>query len=155
MKPILWAALLASLALASTDAKQRHCIFRIHVEANQRDTATFASSVRAQFSGKDIAIEKLPRVSEYDVAGFYPYLVGPGNYGALLQLDEHGRLALDVLSVEHRGGLLFVFLNGRPVAEFQIDKRVSDGRIYIASGLTAADMQLMKKDWKLIGQRKR
>jgi hypothetical protein len=59
------------------------------------------------------------------------------------------------LSVEHRGGLLFIFINGRPITEFQIDKRVSDGRIYIASGLTAADIELMKKDWRIIGQRKR
>jgi hypothetical protein len=155
MKPILLSAFLAGLALASINAKPKHCMFRVHVEANPQDTAVFASSVRAKFSGKDISIEKLPRVSERDVAAFYPYPAGKDNYGVLFQLDDHGRLALDVLSVEHAGGLLFVFINGRPVSEFQIDKRVSDGRIYIASGLTAADIQLMKKDWRLIGQRKR
>ena len=37
----------------------------------------------------------------------------------------------------------------------QIDKRVSDGQLYIASGLTSADIELMKKDWHLIGKRKR
>jgi hypothetical protein len=51
--------------------------------------------------------------------------------------------------------LLFVLINGRPITELQIDRRVSDGRIYIASGLTKADIDLMKKDWRLIGQRKR
>jgi hypothetical protein len=155
MKRILLSALLACLALASTDAKRRHCMFRVHVEANPQDTAAFAGSVRAQFSGKPIAIEKLPRISENDVVAFFPYEAGKGNFGALFQLDDHGRLALDVLSVEHRGGLLFLFINGRPITEFQIDKRVSDGRIYIAAGLTAADIELMKKDWRIIGQRKR
>ena len=76
-------------------------------------------------------------------------------YGALIQLDDHGRIALDSLSIERRGGLVFVFINGRPVTELQIDQRVSDGKIYIASGLTAADIALMKKDWRLIGQRKK
>ena len=155
MKTIFLGALLVCLALSSIAAKQRHCMFRVHTEANPQDTAIFSSSVRAQFSGKDIAIEKLPRLSEQDVVAFYPYPAGKGNYGVLFQLDEHGRLALDVLSVERRGGLLFVFINGRPVSELQIDKRVSDGRIYIASGLTDADIKLMKKDWQLLGQRKR
>ena len=83
------------------------------------------------------------------------YPAANGTYGALLQLDEHGRVVLDTLSVERRGSLLFVFINGRPITELEIDKRVSDGKIYIPSGLTSADIELMKKDWRLIGQRKR
>jgi hypothetical protein len=155
MKRLLSGALLICLVLAVAEAKRRHCIFRVHTEANPQDTAIFSNSVRAQFSGKPIAIEKLPRISEWDVEAFFPLPVAKNNYGALFQLDEHGRLALDALSVERRGGLLFIFINGRPITEMQIDKRVADGRIYVASGLTAADIELMKKDWRLIGQRKR
>jgi hypothetical protein len=59
------------------------------------------------------------------------------------------------LSIERRGSFLFVFINGRAITELEIDKRVSDGRIYIPSGLASADIELMKKDWRLIGQRKR
>jgi hypothetical protein len=59
------------------------------------------------------------------------------------------------LSVERRGNLLFVFINGRPVTELQIDKRVSDGQIYIASGLTKRDIDAMKQDWPLIGNKKK
>jgi len=155
MKAILLGTIVTFLLLAPGEAKRRHCMFRVHTEANPQDTMAFASAVRAQFSGKQIAIEKLPRITEQDVVAFFPYQAGKGNFGALFQLDDHGRLALDTLSVEHAGGLLFVFVNGRPIVEFQIDKRVSDGRIYIASGLTAADIELMKKDWRIIGQRKR
>jgi hypothetical protein len=115
----------------------------------------FATSVRAQVSGKTVAIEKVPRISENDVNAFYPYAAANGSYGALFQLDEHGRIALDALSIEHKGSLLFVFVNGRPITELEIDRRVSDGKIYVPFGLTAADIELMKKDWRLIGQRKR
>jgi hypothetical protein len=97
----------------------------------------------------------MPRISERDVIAFSPYPSKNGTYGALFQLDEHGRIVLDALSIERRGSFLFVFVNGRPITELEIDKRVSDGKIYIASGLTAADIELMKKDWRLIGQRKR
>jgi hypothetical protein len=136
-------------------AKERHCIFRVHVQGNPQDTAIFSTSVRAQLSGKEVAIEKTPWISERDVIAFSPYPAANGTYGALFQLDEHGRVVLDTLSVERRGSLLFVFINGRPITELAIDKRVSDGKIYIASGLTAADINLMKKDWRLLGQRKR
>jgi hypothetical protein len=130
-------------------------MLRVHAQANQRDTAVFATSVRAQVSGKDVAIEKMPRISEQDVIGFYPYAAANGTYGALFQLNEHGRVALDALSIERRGSFLFVFINGRPITELEIDKRVSDGRLYVPSGLTGADIELMKKDWRLIGQGKR
>ncbi len=151
----IFASLIVALLTISATGKDRHCIFRVHAEANPNDTATFSRSVRALFSGKQVAIERMPRLSERDVVAFYPYSAGDGNYGALFQLDEHGRLALDAVSIERRGSLLFVLINGRLVTELQIDRRVSDGRIYIASGLTQADIDLMKKDWRLIGQQKR
>jgi hypothetical protein len=148
----IFASLILALFAASVAGKDRHGTFRVHAEANPNDTATFSSSVRALFSGKQVAIERMPRLSERAVVAFYPYPAGDGNYGALFQLDEHGCLALDALSIERRGSLLFVLINGRPITELQIDRRVSDGRIYIASGLTKADIDLMKKDWRLIGQ---
>jgi hypothetical protein len=154
MKPIFASLIVAFLAISAT-GKDRHCTFRVHAEANPNDTAIFSSSIRALFSGKQVAIERMPRLSERDVVAFYPYPTADGSYGALFQLDDHGQLALDALSIERRGSLLFVLINGRAITELQIDRRVSDGRIYIASGLTKADIDLMKKDWRLIGQRRR
>jgi len=136
-------------------AKQRHCTFRVHAQANARDTEVFSTSLRAQVSGKEVAIERMPWISEHDVMAFSVYPARDGTYGALIQLDEHGRTVLDTLSVERRGGFLFVFINGRFITDLQIDKRVSDGRIYIPSGLATADIELMKKDWRLIGQQKK
>jgi hypothetical protein len=142
-------------ALTDAAAKQRHCTFRVHAQANPRDTDVFSMPARATSSGKDIAIQKLPWITERDVMAVSPYPAQDGTFGALFQLDEHGRVVLDTLSVERRGGFLFVFVNGRMITELQIDKRVSDGKIYIPAGLTAADIELMKKQWRLIGQRKR
>ena len=144
-----------AFALIGATAKQRHCTFRIHAQANPHDTDVFSIPAPAASSGKDIAIEKLAWISEHDVIAFSPYQAPDGTFGALFQLDDHGRTVLDTLSVEHRGGFLFVFINGRMVTELQIDKRVSDGKIYIPSGLTPADVELMKKQWRLLGQRKR
>jgi hypothetical protein len=151
----LWASvLIASLGIWSAFPKERHCMFRVHTEANVNDTDVFSTSVKALFSGKDVAIEKAARITESDVIAFYPYEAGKDNYGALFQLDEHGRVALEALSIERRGSLLFVFINGRPITELQIDKRVSDGQIYVPSGLTKRDIESMKRDWPLIGKKK-
>ncbi|MEP6602964.1 MAG: hypothetical protein ABJB69_03350 [Spartobacteria bacterium] len=98
-----WAiVLLTCLAFSPAIAKKRHCMFRLHAEANAHDTSTFSSSVRAQLSGKDVAIEKIARISEQDVVAFIPYSQGNANFGALLQLDNHGRLALETLSIKRR-----------------------------------------------------
>jgi hypothetical protein len=152
----LCATLLVLCAVALPGfGKNRHCMLRVHAQANPADTEVFSTSVRAQLSGKEVAIERVARLTESDVQAFYPYPLGKGQFGVLLQLDEHGRIALDALSVERRGGFLFVFINGRSITELQIDKRVADGQLYIPSGLTSADIELMKKDWRLIGKRRR
>ena len=142
-------------ALIDAGAKQRHCTFRVHAQANPKDTDVFSIPAHATSSGKDVAIQKLAWISEHDVMAFSPYPAQDGTFGALFQLDDHGRVVLDTLSVEHRGSFLFVFINGRMITELQIDKRVSDGKIYVPSGLTAADVELMKKQWRSPGDRKR
>jgi hypothetical protein len=147
--------LLLFLAVAPLWGKNRHCMLRVHAEANPADTEVFSTSVRAKLSGKEVAIERVARINEKDVQAFYPYPLGNGQFGVLFQLDEHGRISLDALSVERRGGFLFVFINGRAITELQIDKRVTDGQLYIPSGLTSADIALMQKDFKLIGKKRR
>jgi hypothetical protein len=151
----IFASLIVALFAASVLGKDQLCVFRVHAEANAHDTAAFAASVPAMFSGKRVAIERAPRLSERDVVAFYPYSAKDGSFGALFQFDEHGRLALDALSVEQRGRLVFVLVNGRPIAQLEIDERVTDGRIYIASGLTKADIDAFKKCWRLIGEKKK
>src|SRR4029078_111135 len=115
----------------------------------------FSIPAHATASGKDVAIEKLPWITEHDVMAFSPYPAQNATFGALVQFDDHGRTVLDTLSVERRGGFLFVLINGRMITELRIDKRVSDGKIYVPSGLTAADVELMKKQWRSPGERKR
>ena len=144
-------ALLAAFAFTSPAfARTHHCMFRVHALANERDSEVFATAIKAKISGKEVAIEKGASVSEDDVVAFSVYQAADGTLGALLQLDDHGRASLEAVSIEHRGQPLFILLNGRVVAELLVDKRITDGKIYIPSGITVADLRLMKKDWKLI-----
>ena len=144
MKCVALAVFLALAFMVGCDAKT-HSTFRVHLQANPSDGPTFATKLR--LFGRGVTIEKVPTLSENDVTALQIYRAADGTNGALFQLNEHGRLALDSLSIERRGGSLFVFINGRPATELQIDRRVSDGKIYIASGLSANDIELIKKDW--------
>jgi hypothetical protein len=155
MRTAVASALIGLVTVSVGEGKQRHCTLRLHTEANANDSAVFSTTIRSQSSGKTSVIQKIPAISENDVVAFQVYAAAGGTYGALFELNDHGRLALDSLSIERRGTLLFIFVNGRPIAELQIDRRVSDGRIYIASGLTSNDIELMKKDWRLIALRKK
>jgi len=147
--------LLLILAAPLASAKSKKCTVRLHVQGNENDGSVFTTPVTTPISGKNIFIEKIPTISEHDVSAYRPYAAANGSFGALLQLDEHGKLALDTLSVERRGSTALVFIDGRIVTEFLIDRRVSDGQIFIASGLTAADIASMEKTWPKIGAKKR
>lgn len=151
----LFACTFALLAAgAPLDAARPHCTLRAHLEANANDGARFSSIVQSRVNGRQVVIEKVPTISERDVVAFRSVPAGDGTFGVLFQLGEHGKLALDTLSVERRGTFLHVFVNGRPAAELQIDRRITDGQLYVASGLTAADVALMRKEWPIIGARR-
>jgi hypothetical protein len=152
MRKLLAAGAAFLLAIAGANASS-HVIFRVHLAANANDGEVFAQPVRS-LGGRDFFVEKTPWLSEHDVKSFYPYGAADGSYGALIQLDDHGRLILDTLSIERRGASMFIFVDGRLLTEMQIDRRVSDGKIYLPSGLNAADLKLMTKDWKMTGRQK-
>jgi hypothetical protein len=149
------ALFLVLTVLPTAAAKSPHCTLRVHAQADAHDGSVFATPITTPLTGKNIFSEKIPTLSERDVAAFRAYPARDGSFGVLFQFNDHGRLALETLSMEHRGNTLLVFLNGRPVTELMVDRRVADGKLYIASGLTATDVEAMKKDWPEIGASKR
>ncbi|MEP6810169.1 MAG: hypothetical protein ABI992_07985 [Chthoniobacterales bacterium] len=155
MRRIATFFLCALLFPVLSEAGKDRTILRVHLEGNTRDGDPFSSQIHSIATGKSVVIQKIPTISESDVAAFAPYRAADGSFGVLFELDDHGKLALDTLSLEHRGTRLYIFVNGRDVAELLIDRRVSDGKLYIASGLTEKDIAQMKKDWRLIGEQKK
>jgi hypothetical protein len=141
------ALLLMLEASPMASAKTAHCTVRVHAEANANDSSVFATPVTTPITGRNIFIEKIPTISERDVVAFRAYQAKDGSFGVLFQLNDHGRLALETLSMEHHGATVLVLVNGRAITEQKVDRRISDGKLYIASGLNVADIQLMAKDW--------
>ena len=138
-------AFLVALTVATTAGAKSHSTFRVHAEANESSGPVFSTTQK--LFGRTVTIEKMATISEQDVTRVKTYRAPDGTHGALFELSEHGRLALDTVSVDRRGGRLYVFLNGRAVTELQIDRRVSDGKIYLPAGLTPKEVELLRKDW--------
>ncbi|MFL6589810.1 MAG: hypothetical protein ACJ8M4_06520 [Chthoniobacterales bacterium] len=144
MKVALLAVLIAVAIFPVAGAKQ-FSSFRAHVEANASNGPVFSDQLN--LFGRTVTLEKIPSLSEQDVTRFQSYRAKDGSYGVLFELNPHGQLALDTVSVEHRGRSLFIFVNSRPITELQIDRRITDGKIYIPAGLTANDIMLLNQDW--------
>ena len=106
MKPLCASAILILAILSPLAGKSKHVQFRVHAEANAQDTEVFSTAIKAKVSGKVVAIQKVASITENDVIAFTAYQAADGTFGALLQLDDHGRISLDSISVEHNGGYL-------------------------------------------------
>jgi len=144
------ATLFLALALVGFAQKRNALSLTFHVETNSRDTASFAIPVDLKNLHRQAFIEKMPSITEREVQGIYPFLAADGTQGCAFQLDNHGTIWLDTLSVEHRGMALVAMVNGRIVCDLLIDKPVTDGIISIPCGLTPADMTILKKKFRLI-----
>ncbi len=124
---------------------------RFHAQVNTFDP-TFAAQVKIGNPPRQLIVEKIPSISERDIVGFYPFKASDGTFSAALQLDRHGSVVLQSLSTEKRGQFIVAAVNTRPVALLAVDKTITDGIIYIPSGLTLDEIHQMGASFSLMGQ---
>ena len=126
-------------------------VVRFHTQVSTFDPS-FSARVTAGNPPRALIVEKIPSISEHEITSFYPYKAADGTFAAAFQLDPHGAAVLEALSVQNRGRYLLAAVNARPVALLAIDKRISDGVIYIPSGLTLDEIHKLGESFSLIGQ---
>ncbi len=124
---------------------------RFHMQTNTFDT-TFATKLMLGTPPREVLIEKIPSISERDIASFYPYQAPDGSYAVVFQLDRHGQLNLETLSASKRGTLMVAFVDGREVATLNVDKTITDGMIYLPSGLTLKDVRALGASFTIMGR---
>ena len=146
---------LAFLCFAAAAKKQPDVTVRIHAEANPQDGERFANPAALRFPPRAAYIQKVPVVSERHIKAIYPFQAPDGSWGCAFKLDGSGRLALEVLSTDRRGSSIVVFLSTRKathqVIDMVIDQRVTDGVITVQQGLTELEIQLLKKQFPVLG----
>ena len=135
-------------------ASKPKLMIRFHCEANPNSGSAFAISAPVPGSSNPISLSKVADINESDIVAIFPFAAEDGSLGCSFKLDTHGRIALDMLSQESHGALLVGFVNNRAVTAMLIDRRVSDGVITIARGLTPAEIVMMSKRYPSLGQKK-
>ena len=124
---------------------------RFHTEVSTYDPS-FAAKVTVGNPPHELIVEKIPSLSERDIVSFYPYKAADGTFSAAFQFDPHGATVLEALSAQNRGRYIVAAVNTRPVALLAIDKRISDGIIFIPSGLTLEEIHKLGESFSLMGQ---
>jgi hypothetical protein len=151
-KPLRLLVPVLALLFVAAGKKEPGFSVRFFAEANAQDTDTFASPVQLQYPPRKAFVQKVPVISERDVLSIYPFQASDGTMGCAFKLDDHGRIALDSLSIEKRGSSLVAVVNNRQVIDMLIDRRVSDGIITIPRGLTPQEAVMMQEKFKTFGQ---
>lgn len=150
----LFCALLALLFLGMGEKPQ--VAIRFHVQANAQDTDRFATPLHLDNPTREIFIEKIPSINERMFKAIYPFQAKNGTWGCSFKLDEGGRIALSVLSTEHRGQTVVAMLStkahSRIIIAMLIDKPINDGIITIPYGLTELEIGVLSKEFPVLGK---
>ena len=155
--PRLFLLLLALAGLGM--AKKPSVTVRFYAEANRRDGEAFSKQVTLHNPEREAYIEKVPSISEQSIKAMYPFQAADGSWGASFLLDSKGRIDLETVSTSRRGSSMVVFVvtkqGAHQVVDMLIDKPVTDGIITIPSGLTQMEIAALKKEYKLMGQKRK
>ena len=126
---------------------------RFHLKAAESDP--FVISLNVPGAPAPVAVKKIPEIHEGNIAAIYPVPAADGTYGCAFKLNAQGTLRLDSVSAEERGKVLVAVFNSRIVSAMLIDKRIQDGVIYVSSGFTPQDIELLKKRFPVLGAQKK
>ncbi len=150
---VLAAVLLATNAGRAAGSKRRdpNIAIRFHSQVSTFDPS-FAARVTAGNPPRELLVEKIPSLSERDIAAFYPYKAADGTFSAAFQLDRHGAAVLETISAQNRGRYIVAAINARPVALLAIDKKITDGIIFIPYGLTLDEVHKLGESFSLMGE---
>ncbi|HEY5892649.1 MAG TPA: hypothetical protein VIT91_05400 [Chthoniobacterales bacterium] len=126
---------------------------RFHVETSKENGAPFTLHIPRADGQGDLWVSQIPAISEEDMESFLPFQASDGTFGAYFKLDPHGKLMIETLSMEARGKVLAIIVNGRHVIDLLIDRPIRDGLAVIPSGLTTQEVDLLHKKLKITGEK--
>lgn len=148
--------LLLALALPLCGfAKKQTLAVRFHVEAIGAAGGSFTQKVKFNNPPREGNIESVPFASERNIKAIYPVQNPDGSMGCAFKLDVGGTMALQQTSTDRRGASMVVVLatkkGAHQVVDLVIDKPISDGIIYVPTGISPGEMVFLKKEYPVMG----
>ncbi len=138
-------------------SKKSNITVRFHAETNRNDSEAFAIPVNLIYQRRQAYLSRVADFSEKHIERIQPFVAKDGSWGCVFKLNAQGRIRLETMSGEIRGSALVVFIGTkagqRQVADLIIDRPVTDGIISIPRGLAPVEIALLKKEFKIIGDK--
>lgn len=103
---------------------------RIHEQVSGSLPATHMLTVEIPKTDLKVAVNPFPVLTEKDVQSAEIQNTA-GGAAILLRFDPHGVWVLEQATTEGRSHYLVIFLNGRPVAAWLVDQRLTKGQMLI------------------------
>jgi hypothetical protein len=145
---------LAALALTGMARKSTLSV-RFHTEGKVEDGPRSVVPVKLANPPRDAYMSTIPEISERNIVAIYPVQASTGSWGCAFKLDEDGRIKLETLSRDLRGKAMIMLIQTKggthQVIDMVIDRPVTDGILYIPHGLTATEIEVMMKQFRLFG----
>lgn len=134
-------------------AKKPQLSVRFHVEAVGNAGGSFTIPAKFRNPPREGFIESVPFVSEKNIVSIYPMLHFDGTLGCAFQLDKSGALGLRTVSTDRRGASVVGFIATKggthQLIDLPIDRPITDGVIYVPTGLTQGEIQMLQKKYPL------
>jgi hypothetical protein len=146
----LSAVVLTLIAFSAAGAARKPTVsVRFHVEAVGNAGGSFTIPAKFKNPPREGHIESVPFVSERNITAIYPVLHPDGRIGCAFQLDRSGALGLETVSTDRRGASMVAFIASKQathqVIDLPIDKPIRDGIIYIPTGITSGELEMLRK----------
>ena len=131
---------------------------RFHAETNRNDTNSFSTPVRLAYAQRDAHLNRVPEFSERNILAIFPWKTADGTWGCAFKLNGSGRIRLETISSDNRGGAIVAFIGTKKgmhqVIDMVIDRPISDGIVSIPRGITDIEMLVLKGQFKILGEEK-
>jgi hypothetical protein len=72
--------------------------------------------------------------------------------GAYFQLDAHGTNKLQQFTVENKGRMAVILINGRVASKARITNNVNDGILFVPGGILPVEIARLHKKFPIIGK---
>lgn len=159
MKALRLLLLLTIAGALCGGAKKPKLTVHFHVEAIGNAGGQFTVPVKFANPPRDGYVETIAFASEKNIMTIFPVGNPDGTLGCAFQLDQSGRFALETISKDRRGASIVVTMRTKTgshqVIDMVIDKPIVDGIIYIPTGISPGEMQMLREQYPIMGQPKK
>jgi hypothetical protein len=156
MKALRLFLLVTFAACLCGGAKKPKLMIHFHVEAIGNAGGQFTVPAKFRNPPRDGYIETIAFASERNVAAIFPVANPDGSLGCAFQLDQSGRFALETLSRDRRGSSILITMGTKQgshqVIDMLVDKPITDGIIYVPTGISPGEMQMLRQLYPIMGQ---